>query len=86
MEDGSYRRMTNDWNEIGIQANMPSFSKQEYTIDGLEPDSYYQLEILAANREGLSPPSSDFYFKTAEGLIYIYRSIVFIFLAPPHCK
>ena len=38
-----------------------------YLLEGLEPQSYYRLQIRARNDIGWSLPNEDFIFKTAPG-------------------
>ena len=70
----------------GLEKWQKTFSEDEpeapattYLLQGLSPNSYYQITIIARNDLGESDESSTFVFKTSEGKFserFIYFLVV----------
>lgn len=68
VNDGSweFKKPLEDWTRLVVQEDI-SRPRQFYKLENLQPNSYYELQVMARNDIDASAPNPQFIFRTADG-------------------
>ena len=69
---GSYKveKPLNDWTKFRIQDDSDR-PMRGYTLENLDPSTYYEVNVIAENEMGKSEPAPSFVFHTEEGRLFV---------------